>query len=213
MKQLIMVFVGLLLATTQVNATAQATESLIYEGEAMATLSNPLEAYFNDARPKPRKILKATCSAIWRGYLATWEVKGQTLYLNKIAKGSCSGNGADIPLAKIFPGKTSPLKAAWFSGVLIIPEGEMVRYRHDEYESTYEHYRLVMVSSGKVGKVQRLDLDAFQKLRSERFVRYQSTEAYRQRFDKLRASGRYSKSEAEQRLYKTDMAYYLAVAE
>ncbi len=71
----ILVFVFVVLAAIPVFPTAQFPDLLIYNGETLAIFSNPLESYFSEANPRPSNLFKFSCTACWRGYVATWEIK------------------------------------------------------------------------------------------------------------------------------------------
>lgn len=80
--------------------------------------------------------------------MAHWEITGDILYLTGI-----KGNLADsevITLQSLFPGATGKVKAAWFSGTLRIPQGEILHYVHAGYVSTYEQDLLIEIKEGVV---------------------------------------------------------------
>ena len=147
----IFLLVALLLAVPASSwATAQFPEILIYEGEKVGIYSEPLEQYFNKDHPKPLKWMQATCSAIWRGYLGTWEIKNDKLYLIKVVEGGCGNDSPEIPLSKFFPGKKSPIFAEWYTGTLVVPEGKVLNYVHMGYQTTYEKELHIKIIKGKV---------------------------------------------------------------
>lgn len=125
MKKLI-VFCCLLILSSNVFATTQVNEILMYEGKIKPLSSEPLEPYFNEQQ-HPR-LRNTTCNGIstgnWRGYVGTWEIKENELYLIKLIKGNCSEKPPEIPLTEIFPNQPTPIKATWFSGTLKVPLGK-----------------------------------------------------------------------------------------
>jgi len=136
-----------LMLSTKAFATDQMSEILMYEGKVKPLLSEPLEPYFNE-QPHPR-LKNTTCNGIstnnWRGYVGTWEIKENVLYLIKLVKGNCSGNPPEIPLTKIFPTQPAPIKATWFSGTLKVPFGKSL------YSGLmYEKELLFMVENGVI---------------------------------------------------------------
>lgn len=136
-------------------ATAQFPDILTYKGEKVSIFSNPLEQYFSEENPRPGDLFQALCSACWRGYVATWEIKDDGyLYLIKVIEGTCDSNAPEIPLSKLFPGQEGPIKATWFTGTLTIPGGRQVEYVHMGYESKYERYTFVEIEQGKVTREQ-----------------------------------------------------------
>ena len=48
------------------------------------------------------------------------------------------GKAAPVGFEKVFPGKTKPLKAEWFTGTLRIPQGKPIQYVHMGYQTVYE---------------------------------------------------------------------------
>lgn len=150
----LLLFIGF---SSNVSATAQMPDLLVYEGKTVSIFSNPLEAYFDKNHPRPNELFKFSCTANWRGYLATWQIKDGFLYLLKLAEGSCDEKAAEIPLAKLFPKQKAPIKASWFSGVLIIPQGEQLEYVHMGYGSVYEKELHLRIKNGKL--VDKITID------------------------------------------------------
>lgn len=125
--------------------TAQAHENLIYEGEETSMVScpplpaghprivvlSPKEAHAKDLPPV------VTSTACWRGYIGSWEIRDGVLYLTRV-QGRYEMLGDE------------PLLADWFSGVLRVPRGELLRYVHMGFESVYERDLYVKVEGGRV---------------------------------------------------------------
>jgi hypothetical protein len=148
-KHLLLIFSLLFLPTT-VFATAQFPDVLFYNGERLEIFSNPLESYFDKDHPRPKGLFKFTCTAVWRGYVATWKIEKGFLYLVRIVEGTCASDAPEISLDKIFPDRPPPIKAVWFSGVLRIPRGKQLRYVHMGYRSVYEKEWALTLKDGKI---------------------------------------------------------------
>ena len=76
----------ILLAASSAFATAQAPDKIIYKGQEYSLLVNPMEAYFDmhpERRPRGRM-----STALWRGYVATFQVRGERLVLKDIHAGA-----------------------------------------------------------------------------------------------------------------------------
>ncbi|CAG1020056.1 hypothetical protein DOJK_00048 [Patescibacteria group bacterium] len=157
MKHLIYLLLLYLVLSNKVFATAQFPDLLIYEGETVGIFTNPLEMYFDEKHPRPDELFKFSCTANWRGYLATWEIKEGVLYLVKLVDGSCGENAPEIPLSKLFPNQTAPIKATWFSGELKIPQGKQLQYVHMGYGSIYEKELHLTIKNGKL--VNKITID------------------------------------------------------
>lgn len=140
--------------TSAALATAQIPDEIVIDGKTEALLTNPLEPVLrnNDWFQHPYNKYKpnGTCSALWRGYRATWEVKTGELYLIKIDLDACSSKPREMPLTSLFPGTTGPVKATWYTGSLTVPLGKIVEYVHMGYGSRYEGYLFMDVKDGKV---------------------------------------------------------------
>lgn len=64
-------------------ATAQAPDFLIIGKDTFSLCNNPLEAYLEQKGSQTigKYELKWTNTALWRGYVATWELKSDSLFL------------------------------------------------------------------------------------------------------------------------------------
>lgn len=162
-----------LLATNDAVATAQQPDIIIYEGKNSLLFSNPLESYY---KTKPRPNFYSPHTANWRGYIATWEIDQDILYLKDIEawidygipniweqkideKGvihrylmNKTGGQRDIRKAglhDLFPNEDR-VKASWFTGQLRIPQGKELKYIHMGYESAYEQDIILTIEAGRV---------------------------------------------------------------
>lgn len=157
MKQAILTIALLTLLPSAATATAQIGDVLFYKGERLSIFSNPLEQYFSDENPRPKGLFMASCSACWRGYVATWKIEEGHLYLEKLVEGTCGADAKEIVLGKVFPNRTGPVKATWFTGTLRVPRGKELRYVHMGYESVYEKELFIQIEKGKVVKEETVD--------------------------------------------------------
>ncbi|MEI6070827.1 MAG: hypothetical protein WCS31_03465 [Verrucomicrobiae bacterium] len=81
--------------------------------------------------------MKSISSRCWRGYVGYWEVANNRFYLRKVV-GSIQGRFRP----SIF--------AEWYSGIIRIPQGEMLEYIHSEYASIYEADLFLEIEKGIV---------------------------------------------------------------
>lgn len=126
--------------------TAQISERLLYEGESVALMSNPLETYF--AMRGERPAFEANFTALWRGYVGRWEILDDRLYLVGLS-GTLEG-GAEVTLETVFPGFADRVFAHWFSGVLRIPRGQRLKHVRMGYGSVHERDVLIDMHQGRV---------------------------------------------------------------
>jgi hypothetical protein len=126
--------------------TAQIPESLLYQGEPVAMCTNPLGEYF--AMAGLNSPFESNCTALWRGYVGSWEIIDDRLYLIRL-QGALK-NGGDVTLEAVFPGFPDRVFAHWYSGTVRIPQGKQLEYVHMGYGSTFERDLLLEIERGVV---------------------------------------------------------------
>lgn len=126
--------------------TAQIPERLIYRGEQVPLCTNPLGGYFELAGIQPS--FEVNCTALWRGYVGTWEIIGDRLYL--VGIDATLTDGSPASLATFFPGFPDRVFAHWYNGTLRIPQGKLLDYVHGGYASKYEQDLLLDIELGVV---------------------------------------------------------------
>lgn len=142
--------------------TAQYAEELIYQGESHSMCTNPLSDYFalSGVKLDSSKVL---CTALWRGYLGTWEIVDNRLYLIKLVGANTVFGGPEfrlpgddtvlednVSLAIVFPDYPDRVFAHWFSGTIRLPQGELLHYIHSGYRSIYERDLFLHLENGVV---------------------------------------------------------------
>ena len=126
--------------------TAQIAERLHYQGEDVAMCTNPLSDYFAMGGFNPR--FESNCTALWRGYVGSWEIVDDRLYL--VGLTGTLEDGAEASLATIFPEFPERVFAHWYSGTIRIPQGKQLEYVHMGYGSTFERDLFLDVERGVV---------------------------------------------------------------
>lgn len=129
--------------------TAQIPEQLRYNGENHSMFTNPLDGLFAVEGNSPQ--FKVQCTALRRGYIGQWEIIDDRLYLTGLQGTLESGDEASV--TTIFPGFPGSVFAHWYSGTIIIPQGELLEYVHVGYASTYEKDLLLELERGVVKNV------------------------------------------------------------
>lgn len=124
--------------------TAQTRETLIYQGRELSMCSTPLFDYFSMGGINPG--FQWTSTATWRGYHGTWEIKDDRLYLIGIDGELLDGQQASI--SSIFNSFSERVFAHWYTGILRIPQGELIKYVHGGYGSTYEKDLFLEIEKG-----------------------------------------------------------------
>lgn len=139
---------------------AQLPDLIWLDGIRMDLYSNPLELYW-DQHIRPDFVTSAECK---RGYIAKWEIRNDTLMLNriegKIKKRYFFFWKKIIPytLNKLFKkaGDRSVI-ATWVTGKLRIPQGNRTFYVHEGYESRFEREMVITIQKAKVIKTVVID--------------------------------------------------------
>lgn len=127
--------------------TAQIPETIIYDAKRMAMCTEPLDRYLIlSGKSMPFATVEMSCC--WRGYVGTWEIVDDRLYL--IELNPPMADSSDISLDALFPGFCDRVFAHWYSGTLRIPQGRQLQYVHMGYASSYERDLLIKVSQGVV---------------------------------------------------------------
>lgn len=158
----------LILIPQMAAATAQAPDLLIYNGKTYDLFSNPLEEFYNKNKSKRPKFWvepHTVSSGNWRGYVATWEIIDDKLFLRKIDSWFCkpsirTENGCrKVALSDLFGKRFIDGKvfASWFSDKLRVPDGKELKYIHSGYASIYERDIFFDVNSGKIIKQETVD--------------------------------------------------------
>ncbi len=186
----ILLTVLIFLAAASAFATAQYPDKIVYNGQRYKLHSNPLEEYFSKfPEKKPRS--GVVSSALWRGYIATFEIADKALVLKDIEVMAQKKNSRSFEtewksvLKEVFPdGKT--LKIDWFTGLLVLPHGEMVNYVHMGYGSTYEHYILLEISGGDFQRAKEFEHKEYEKFKARQFEAFKLTDEYRKLVDEFK---------------------------
>ena len=126
--------------------TAQFSEVLFYKGQRVAMCSCPLNAFLRLSGFS--KYFRRNCSALWRGYVGTWEIVNDRLYLIEV-KGEFV-DGSPCNLEAIFPGYPDRVFAHWYSGTLRIPQGKLLKNVHMRFGSVYESDLHIEIQKGIV---------------------------------------------------------------
>ena len=155
--------------------TAQTPDSIRFQprGATHPLCENPIDSFLR-ARGLKKSRGGMMSTANWRGYVATWLLQRDRLWLTAISSNGLivdrrqseaeaeADADADVPgeldgrpftVDGLFPDEDrppeTPVFAEWYSGELRIPEGEMIQYVHGGYGTTYERDRLILIERGR----------------------------------------------------------------
>jgi len=157
MKRLDFIFI-LLIMTIPVSktfATSQMPDILIYNGDTLSLFANPLEQLYDNDSIRPKFFggnEGCESTACWRGYQAEWIIIDENLYLTGIYSCCYYEDSIKADLKKLFGNKfiNGRVKADWFTGDIIAPQGKLLYYIHMDYESLYEKEIEFQVKNGKL---------------------------------------------------------------
>lgn len=133
--------------------TAQFQERLIIDGTEHRLHSAPLEPFLDTLGVRPKFDENGWTTALYRGYVGTWEITNKRLYL--IGLKDCFGDA--IEMGRVLPHQTPPVYALWYSGKLIVPVGKQITYVHHGWQSEYERDWMFTVRSGLIVKRRERD--------------------------------------------------------
>lgn len=165
-------------------ATAQYPDKIIYNGKEYNLNSNPLESYF-EKNPDKRPKAQVMSTALWRGYVATFEVKDNQLFLKEIeiqyrdttSKESYNYKWRSV-INEVFPDQKE-IKIDWLTGLLVIPHGKLVNYVHMGYGSTYKKYILLEFDNGDLKTEKKFDYKEYENFKEKQFQIFKKTEEYK----------------------------------
>lgn len=142
--------------------TAQIPDTLIFKGDTLSIFANPLEELYKDDSLRPnffgdqRGCINTSC---WRGYVAEWKIENDQLFLTGINTCCFPDDGVRASLKSLFGGKVinGVVKADWFSGSIIAPQGKLLHYVHLGYESIYEKELEFHFKDGRLVGIKKYD--------------------------------------------------------
>lgn len=135
--------------------TAQMRDRLIYEGKEYYIATDILRPYLQEHQI----YFVPPHTACWRGYVGEWAVVDNKLYLTNLEAyvGDMFGRVFnEVGLGYLFPNEEKVF-AKWFTGVVRIPHGKMIRYIHQGYASIYEKELYLEFVSGILVNYQEKD--------------------------------------------------------
>lgn len=124
--------------------TAQKADIIYINAKQYPLFTNPLEDFWGKGNAKPPFYIKDT--SCWRGYIASWEIIDDVLFLVDIELYMGDTTIADV----FFPKITNKLKAVWFTGELRIPLGDRLENLLGGYDAIYDSDWLIQVEKGEV---------------------------------------------------------------
>ena len=184
-----------LLIASAASGTAQAPDRLLLDGESYHLNTNPLDSYFKEhPEQHPREAEDGDrvvmSSGLWRGYVATLEVLGNTLRVRDFEVYRPSEDLEERPsfvseIDRFFP-TSEARRMNWYSGILVLPTGEMKQYVHLNYGSVFDAYILLRIEGGRVTDRAELTGEEFIRFKHKQFEIYRESDEYLELVNALR---------------------------
>lgn len=165
-----------------VYGTAQMGDELKWQGRTHYISTNPLEDYWADTASRPKFVLQKSFPFFgdvywtnnWRGYKANYVIEDSLLYLTRI-KGWIGNHRAKV--SRLFPDdfKEGKVFCKWYTGVLRIRKGKVLKYIHMGYMASTEYEIEIGIENGRITSIDTLEpmiTYGFPKIREIDLVRY-----------------------------------------
>ena len=127
--------------------TAQVREILIYNNVEYRMANLPLSTFLETISHKYE--FENTLSCCWRGYIGTWEIINDKLFLIHLS--GTTNDDIDFTTELLFPGH-GEIFAEWYSGELRIPIGEQLLYYDARYGPVYDENLFLEIEKGRLIK-------------------------------------------------------------
>lgn len=184
-----------LLLTSNVLATIQLPNRILFQSQTYATNFDPLDDYLRKY-PERKPKINGSSGDLWRGYLATYEIVDDVLILKDVEidsgfKQKDDGlyyRGWKSVLSDVVPGNKK-LKIEWYTGLIVLGYGE-VTYEEYDFLQTFEKYVILEVSEGRFLTSKKFGKNEFVAFRHRQFAAFKKTDEYRKLVGKMRIDGR-----------------------
>lgn len=195
----------------QAAATVQQVDLLHVDGEVLQTTTTPLAPHLAKVGwTLPEDAIIASSNA--RGYLAEWAVEDGRLVLRDATITAFrieTGVGPQSIKGELFPGQARVV-ADWYTGALIVPDGELVEDALLGSAPRFDHYQVFRVASGEVLGRLSLTGEQFDAYRMDRFKAYLQTPEFLESCERLREDG-WDDQEILRFLWDAALEYYLGL--
>jgi hypothetical protein len=195
MKKLILL---LLIVPSAASATVQIPDRLIVNGRNYKLSNNPLEDYFTI---HPEKRPQMVNTALWRGYVATFVIRGKTLYVSSVTipqdmesvNGKMRRYNKSIMTRLFRTEKAVP--ASWKTGLLIVSTSSSI------YAPVDGDYTMYEITRGKLTARRTVDAKEFRRIRNIAWDQFQKSLEYRTMLAEWTGTGGTSKADEDYRQF------------
>jgi hypothetical protein len=125
--------------------TTQRTDSIKINNEEYILYDLPLEQSW-ELQENPILFYSLSTASQTRGYHAKWLIENNKLYLIYLYGENFIKN-EEYSIKDIFPSSEDKVFAYWFTGILKVPRGKMVKFQHSGWGSSYEYSTTIEVKA------------------------------------------------------------------
>jgi hypothetical protein len=187
MKSTLTIVISLLLITNAF-ATRQRPDKLVYDGKQYRTNSREcpgaqfyMEDYFKKHPEKrPRSGLMST--ALYRGYVAIYEIKASQLVLSDVEIRTSHSPDKWKSVKNTIVTNDTPLVVDWFTGVIVLhPFDELVEGERRTSLSLNKgdtETILLQIENGDMTRVSRFAVGEYKKFKKKQFAAFKKTKEY-----------------------------------
>lgn len=151
----------------------QIRDKLLYEGEEHYLNQELLEGYFK-AFPEKKPESDVVCTALWRGYIATFEIREKQLFIKTLE----IFNDTDLNtqfVKDLFPNNN---KYEWYSGLVRIDE-----FRGDWDDEHEEHrFEYLEIYKGDLVQKRTMNFEELSVFKEYQFEYFKTTAHYKEVF-------------------------------
>lgn len=158
--------------------TGQYGDKVIYKGKEYIIHDYLMDAYFAKY-PDKKPQLKISSSALERGYVATYEITNDKLYLIDIKIRTKSSSEIDSWLSvydKVFPVNGKKV-IDWKNGFLTLPDGKILN-KHSS-SPKYSGYIIFELKKGEVRELRKYEGNNLGKFKKEQLIAFKKTTKYK----------------------------------
>jgi hypothetical protein len=201
MKVFAFLFLTIFVLEQSLYATHQIPDTIIYNGVEYELQAPPLEGYFkrhpasqlenaiNNAKITitANSMSMPVSSALNRGYIASFSITNKIMYLTDISVIShfdkSDNHSKYRSVFREIIKDEQPKTMDYFSGILVIAHGEIVKQGFVGAESLYTLYIILEVSNGVVTDKKEFQLHEYQAFKSQQLQLFKKTKPYKDIFD------------------------------
>ncbi|MEG1026478.1 MAG: hypothetical protein RSF34_18535 [Flavobacterium sp.] len=177
--------------------TTQIKDSLLFDNKEYSLNTVLLDDYFK-IFPEKHISPKHLITALWRGYIATFEIVSGKLFVKKIE--ILSDGKFNFELFKEF---NYEKPCEWYSGFIRIDE---FRGEFDDEKNTEATYEFLEIKNGNLKSKLCLNFADFIKFKNSLYNKFKQTEEYNDQYLRWKPS-ELSEEEIEEYIYSSFMRY------